>query len=120
MDLKEKKLYHQIHPLKLATDWITDAISLYLLWSHQLTIALIVMLISPILASLLVVKFINLEKLKESSFGKYMSVHMTTGMEIIRLIGFAIAVFAAWYNMMWLIVVGIIIVILGWLCGIFM
>jgi len=31
MTNREKVLYHQIHPLKLLTDWSTGAVSFYLL-----------------------------------------------------------------------------------------
>ena len=33
MNFKEKSLYHQIHPAKLLTDWITTVPSLFLLWN---------------------------------------------------------------------------------------
>ena len=35
MTLKEKALYHQIHPLKLSTDILASLVSLYLFWLHQ-------------------------------------------------------------------------------------
>lgn len=117
MNLKEKKLYHQIHPLKLLTDWITGAISLYFLWFHELIIALLVMLIPPVVVSLLIVKFINLEKYKMSSVGKYIRMSMTPQMEVVRLVGFVMAILGAWYNMFSLIVFGIIVILFGWFQG---
>src|SRR5699024_7412743 len=68
VEFQEKKLYHQIHPLKLLTDWITGVISLYILWSHQIVTALIVMFVPSILVSIIIMKYVNLEKLKNSSF----------------------------------------------------
>ena len=117
MEFKEKKLYHQIHPYKLLTDWITGGIALYLLWQHHLFIALLVMLIPPIVVSLLIVRFLNLEKLKHSTFGKYILGSMTTSMEMVRLAGYVLAVFAAWYHFGWLILLGLMIVFYGWLRG---
>ncbi len=117
MEFKEKKLYHQIHPYKLLTDWITGGIALYLLWQHHLFIALLVMLIPPIVVSLLIVRFLNLEKLKHSTFGKYILGSMTTNMEMVRLAGYVLAVFAAWYHFGWLILLGLMIVFYGWLRG---
>lgn len=35
MDGRERRLYHQIHPLKLGIDWGTGAVSLYLLWQRR-------------------------------------------------------------------------------------
>ena len=44
MTLKEKALYHQIHPLKLSTDILAAAVSLYLFWVHEPLPALVVAL----------------------------------------------------------------------------
>lgn len=118
MDLQEKRLYHQIHPLKLLTDWITGAISLYFLWFHQLIKALIVMLVPPILVSIILVKYANLKKLKKSSFGTYIQRFMTKSMEIVRLLGFAIMILGAWFNLIWVIFFGLIIILIGWFRGI--
>ena len=40
MTLKEKILFHQVHPAKLATDAISAVISLYFFWQHALTLGL--------------------------------------------------------------------------------
>jgi hypothetical protein len=45
----DRALYHQIHPVKLATDLSSAVISLWLLWQHRLAFALIVMCVPPIL-----------------------------------------------------------------------
>lgn len=117
MDLKEKKLYHQIHPLKLLTDWITGAISLYLLWFHQFIMAFIVMFIPAIVISFVVIRYVNLEKLKTTSLGNYMRVSMTKAMEVVRFLGFAIAALGALYHFIWVILCGIIIILFGWFRG---
>lgn len=70
MNFKEKKLYHQIHPLKLLIDWATDAVALYFLWTHRWLVAIIVMFIHAIIVSIIIIKFVNLKKFKESSFVK--------------------------------------------------
>lgn len=115
MDIQEKKLYHQIHPLKLLTDWVTGVIALYLLWSHQIITALIVMFIPSILVSIVIIKYVNLEKMKKSSFGSYIQRFMTKGMEIVRFFGFAIMILGAWFNLISLIFCGLIIILIGWL-----
>lgn len=117
MNFNEKKLYHQIHPLKLLTDWITGAISLYLLWFHEVIISLIVMFIPSFVTSFLIVKFVNLDKLKNSTFGNYVRNSMTMTMEVVRLVGFAIAILGAWYHLFSLVVCGLIVILLGWLRG---
>lgn len=117
MEFQEKKLYHQIHPLKLLTDWITGVISLYLLWSHQIVTTLIVMFVPSILVSIIIIKYVNLDKLKKSSFGNYVQRFMTKGMEIVRFVGFAIMILGAWFNLFWLIFCGLIIILAGWFRG---
>jgi hypothetical protein len=72
MELQEKYLYHQIHPLKLLTDWGTGILALYPLWQHNLLPALMIALIPPPIASFLLIRFAGLEKYRNSSFGTYM------------------------------------------------
>ena len=117
MTLEEKSLYHQIYPLKLFTDWSTGIIMLYLLWIHSLVLALCIGVIPSVIVSLLFIKFIPLEKYKQSAFGKYVAKYMTKAMEVIRIVGFIIAAIAAWYHIGWLILLGILIVLFGWLKG---
>jgi len=117
MDFKDKKLYHQIHPLKLFVDWSTGAVSLIFLWMHQIGTALIIMFVPSIIVSLVIIKYMNLEKLKNSSFGKHIHIHMTTTMEMVRFLGFAVAIIGAWYHLISLIILGIIIILFGWLRG---
>jgi len=42
MDIREKKLYHQIHPLKLATDIGVTPLSLYFVREHRVLPAVLV------------------------------------------------------------------------------
>lgn len=117
MDFKEKKLYHQIHPSKLMTDWITGIAALYLLWHQLLGIALAVMFIPSIVITIWLMKYANLEKMKTSSFGMYIRRHMTKSMEAVRFLGFAIAIGGAWLHVIVLIVCGVAIILFGWLRG---
>lgn len=117
MNFKEKQLYHQIHPIKLLTDWVTGIMAFYFLWFHQLFIALIVMFIPSVVVSIVIIKYVNLRDIKHSAFGKYVRMSMTKTMEAVRFAGFAIALFGAWYHMAWLIIAGMIIIFIGWLRG---
>jgi hypothetical protein len=117
MNPKEKYLYHQIHPLKLFTDIGAACGSLCLLWRHQLAFALVVMLAPPVLASLLLMRYANLEPYRQSAFGKYIARSMSHAMEGVRLAGMAVAALGAWYQSLWTIVAGSAIVLFGWLRG---
>ena len=117
MNLEEKSLYHQIHPLKLFTDWSTGIVALYPFWRHNLALALIIALVPPPIVSFMLIRFANLEKYKVSSFGKYVRKYMTRQVEAIRLAGYLVMVVGAWYHVIWLILLGLIIILFGWLSG---
>jgi hypothetical protein len=85
MSMGEKALYHQIHPAKLATDISSAAVSLYLLWAHDLQLGLIVGHIPSIIATVPVIRFADLEKYKQSDFGKYVNTYMDRRMQVVRL-----------------------------------
>ena len=117
MNPKEKYLYHQIHPLKLLTDIGAAFGSLCFLWRHQLAFALVVMLAPPLLVSLLLMRYADLEPYRQSAFGKYIARSMSHPMEAVRLAGMAVTALGAWHHSLWMIVAGIVIVLFGWLRG---
>jgi hypothetical protein len=57
--LKEKVLFHQIHPAKLATDVGAAVISFYFLWQHDLVIGLLTHFTPPPIASAASVSLIS-------------------------------------------------------------
>lgn len=118
MTLQEKSLYHQIHPVKLFTDWSAGLIALYPFWRHNLVAALLIAFLPSIVVSLLLIRFVSLEKQKRSSFGRYVRQYMTRSIEAVRFAGFVIMVIGAWYHVVWVIAAGLIIIILTWLRGI--
>jgi len=67
MTREEKLLYHQIHPLKLLTDWTAGFAALPLLWRHRLRAALLVTFVPPILVSVLIIRYVDLEPYKRSA-----------------------------------------------------
>lgn len=117
LDIQEKYIYHQIHPLKLLTDWGTGILALYPLWKHELLPALIIALIPPAIVSFLLMRFADLEKYRDSSFGKYIQKYMTRQMEAIRFAGYAAMAIGAWVHIIWLIPVGLILILYGWFRG---
>ena len=77
MTPQEKALYNQIHPLKLFTDISVEVISLYLFWKRKLFADLLVIFLPPIIASLLIMQWVDLEPYKYSAFGNYLRTYMT-------------------------------------------
>ncbi len=117
MDLREKEKYHEIHPVKLAADIGSAVGFMYFLWVQNLLGGLIIGLLPSIITSAVIIKWANLEKYKQSSFGKYIEKYMTNTMRLIRLIGLVVALIGAWFHMWWLILLGVFIVLLAWLRG---
>jgi cobalamin synthase len=117
VNLQEKSLYHQIHPLKLATDIGTTPISLYLFWQHELIWALVITIIPSILASFLLVRYANLEPYKQSAFGRYIARYMSSVVVALRVLGLIVMIVGAWNHIGWLIPLGLVIIVLAWMRG---
>jgi hypothetical protein len=118
MTSKERQLYHQIHPIKLLADWGSTPFSLYLFWHHLLIGALITALAPSIVSSAALILYAPLDRYRDSAFGQYIAKYMSRGMQAIRLIGFVVMSAGAWLNLWWVVAVGLVIVLFGWLRGI--
>jgi hypothetical protein len=118
MTPQEKALYHQIHPLKLFTDISAEVISLYLFWKRKLLAGLLVIFLPPIIASLLIMRWADLEPYKHSAFGKYVRMYMTPLVVSLRVLGTVITHLGAWYRKPLLLPLGLGLVMLGWLRGV--
>ena len=114
---REKELYQNIHPAKLATDIGVFLPSTYLIWIHQLILGVIVSFIPAIVASAIVVRYGNLEKYAATRLGGYVAMYMTRTMEAVRFAGLFVSWFGAWYHSWLIIGVGILIVIMAWFRG---
>ena len=118
MNRQERLLYHQIHPLKLATDVVTAAIATALLWQHRLAFALAVGFVPSIVASAVLVQWGNLERYERSAFGRYVRRFMTRRVELARLAGLLPLWGGAWLRRAPLIAVGILWILGCWLWGV--
>lgn len=118
MTLKEKILYHQIHPVKLFVDISSGILTTVFAWEHQVVWFLILFLVPSVVVSWLIIKYSNLEPVKYSRLGKYIRHYMTKLIEAIRLIGQIIMWVAAWFHLPVFLVAGFLIIIGGWLNGI--
>jgi len=96
MTTREKYLYHQVHPLKLLTDWGAGLLALLFFWKQELLIAVLVAVVPPLVISGILIRFASLEHCATSKRGEYIKTHMTRGRELLRLAGFVVMAFAAW------------------------
>lgn len=117
MTPQEKRLYHQIHPLKLATDISAEIVSLYLFWKHRMLAGMLVFLVPPVIASILIMQLANLEAYRKSMQGRYIRAYMTPSAVALRVLGTIITHVGAWYRKPTLIPLGLMTVLLGWLRG---
>jgi hypothetical protein len=117
MTIKEKILYHQVHPAKLAADIAAAVVSLYFFWQHDLVIGLLTHLLPPPIASFAVIRLANLEHYKNSRLGAYLLRYMTPIAQATRLIGDIITVFAAWFHSPIGIAAGLVIILAAWTYG---
>ena len=117
MTLKEKALYNQIHPLKLSTDILAAAVSLYFFWLHQLLPALVLHFVPPLIASALLMRYADLAPLKETGLGRYVERNMTRIIEAIRLFGDLVMILGAWLHDALLLTAGLLVIIGAWCNG---
>jgi hypothetical protein len=118
MTLNERMLFHQIHPAKLVTDASAAVLCLYFLWQHDLSLAIVVAMVPPLIASGLVLRFVDLEALKQSALGVYVHRYMTPAMQLLRVCGFLVMAVAAWNHAPLAILAGLAVVAAGWLKGV--
>ena len=52
MSLRERILYHQIHPVKLAVDLASGLLSAWVIWNHKLWMAMAVARLPPVIVIL--------------------------------------------------------------------
>jgi hypothetical protein len=64
LTLKERILYHQIHPSKLATDWSSGVMAALLFWQHRQALGLLVGLAPSVVVSPFLIQFADLGQWK--------------------------------------------------------
>jgi hypothetical protein len=117
MSLKEKILFHQVHPAKLMTDFAAAVVSLYFFWQHHLAVGLLTHFVPPPLASVFVIRFTNLERYKNSRLGAYLVRYMTSWAQASRFFGDFVTIFAAWFHSQVGIAAGLIVILAAWSYG---
>ena len=117
MTRQERYLHHQIHPLKLATDWGTAFVSLYFFWRHDLVTGLLILFVPSVIVSIALISVADLQGLRDSAFGRYVARYMSPALQAIRFLGMFIAVLGAWYHVPLAIVAGFLVIALAWVWG---
>ncbi len=118
MDFGEKVLYHQIHPAKLAADVGGSLASTYLMWRRRFVAAMLAAFVPATIASVLVIRYADLEKRKRSPFGRYIRRYMNRRVEAWRFFGQVVVWVGAWYRVGKLVPIGVAIVVAAWTSGV--
>ncbi len=113
----ERMLYHQVHPLKLATDISAAIASLVLLWQHELVAGLAVAFIPPVVVSALLLRSADLDAYRDRAVGAYLRRFMTPWVQALRLVGFGVFAFGAWQRDPVVIVGALLLVAACWSYG---
>jgi hypothetical protein len=103
---------------KLFTDISAEVFSLYLFWKRKLLAGLLVIFLPPIIASLLIMRWVDLGPYKHSAFGNYLRTYMTPSVVAMGVLGTIITHLGAWYRRPFLLPVGLGLVAVGWLRGV--
>ena len=111
-------LIHQVHPVKIALDVSASIVSNILLWQHRLGAALLARYVPPVLGSLLVIRFADLDQLRRTKRAQYVLDHMTPTTSAIRLAGDVVMAVGSWRRRPDWIVTGALIVAAGWSHGV--
>ena len=114
---RETVLVHQVHPVKFAFDASASLVSNILLWQHRLGPAILARYIPPVVGSVLVINFADLETLKTTPQGRYVLEHMPDEMAVVRLAGDFVTAIGSWRRRPSWIVAGLAIVAVGWSHG---
>jgi hypothetical protein len=118
MDFNEKVLYHQIHPAKLAADVSGSIVSTYPLGRRRFAWAMLAAFVPAVLASILVIRYADLERRKHSPFGRYMQRYMDRRvLDAWRFFGQVVMWVGAWYRVGKLVPIGAATVVAAWVSG---
>ncbi len=119
MNLPEKNLYQQIHPARLLADWTTGLYACYLIWHQEIIPAVVVAFIPSLIVSLIIVRFVDLERIKNSPFGRYYKRTYTKTVDLIRFGGFVVMAGGSWDQSLPIVAAGLAIIIGTWTYGLF-
>jgi hypothetical protein len=114
MSRRDRLLFHQIHPVKLAVDVAGGVVSTWLMYEHRWVAALLSTFPASIVATAALVRWAELERLRDSAFGRYVAHHMTATATATRSAGQIVAWIGAWLRSPALIVGGAAVIAIGW------
>jgi hypothetical protein len=117
VNFEERVLYHQIHPLKLATDWLTAFGAASLFWQHRPGLAVLLVFMPSVVVSIVLVGWVDLERYRNSSFGRYVRRYMGRRVEAARFLGLTPFWGGAWAHRPMVMIAGVLWILGCWVWG---
>ena len=100
-----------------AADISASVVSNALLWKHHLVAGLVVRYLVPVVGSALVLRFVDVDRLAQTSAGRYVLAHMPPVMIAVRVAGDTLMAIGAWRRRPDYLVSGVVLVAIGWSHG---
>lgn len=119
MTIQEKNLYQQIHPLRLATDWLTGLGACWLFWQRDIWWGVTLSFLPSLVVSLLLIRFADLEKVKNSRFGAYFHRTYNRTVDLTRFAGFVLLAASSWWQLPAGMAAGLLVIAGTWTYGLF-
>jgi hypothetical protein len=88
------------------------------MWRRRFAWAMLAAFLPAVLASILVIRYADLERRKGSAFGRYLRRYMNRRVEAWRFFGQVVIWVGAWYRVGKLVPIGLAIVVAAWASGI--
>jgi hypothetical protein len=114
MQLAEKVLVHQVHPVKVGADVTASAISNRLFWNERPKAALAVRVLLPLAGSAAVLGRADLDALAKTRRGEYVLAHMPPSAQAVRLAGDGLMGLGASRRNVALMLTGAAVIAAGW------
>ena len=115
--LNERVVLHQVHPVKLGFDVTASVVSNVLLWRHCPRAGLAMRLGLPVIGSAAVLRWADIDLLREHPMGRYVLENMTPAAQAVRLGGDALMACGSWRRNAPMIVSGAVVIAVGWSRG---
>lgn len=119
MNLLDKIKYVEIHPLKISIDVLSDIVAVGLFWKNYLLSGLAIAYLPSMLAAVFIMKYLDLEKYKNSKAGKYILKYKNLSADLSAIIGEIIIWIGAWNQSVYIIILGLLIFITSYCHGVF-
>lgn len=114
MRLADRVLIHQVHPVKISADVTASLVSNVLLWRSRPKAAAAVRVAIPVAGSVIVLSLADLDALARTRRGRWVRAHMPRSAEAVRLGGDAVMAVGARRRSPALLVVGALVIAVGW------